>query len=58
MVTPGTTVTEAPSHTRRPITTGAGVMSARRLGSTAWFRVVRSFAQFGRPGRRIRALVQ
>jgi hypothetical protein len=33
MVTPGTTVTAAPSHTWRPITVGAGTMSARRSGA-------------------------
>ena len=40
MVTPGTTVTAAPSHTLRPITIGAGTMSARRSGSMAWSSVV------------------
>lgn len=40
VVTSGTTVTATPSHTLRPMTIGAGVVSPRRSGSTAWFKVV------------------
>ena len=40
MATPGTTVTEAPSHTFRPMTIRAREHVARRSGSTAWLSVV------------------